>query len=144
MNKVVVIFDCSGSMAEMGHRAVIKNIFMSVRQHYPGIEMYSWNTTIQKITKAKEIITEGQITAKAWSDFFNDVEQDTKFLLVSDGCWSNQDTNDICAAIKGRCIFVCALGQEANFATLGKVRTIGKKVFKVADFPMVLEYLLRM
>lgn len=143
MNKVCIIFDCSGSMAEMGCRAVIKNLLMAVRQRYPRVEMYRWNDAIQQITKAKEITTAGRASTKAWIDFLSNASQDTNILLVSDGCWSTQDTNDICSAIQGRSVCACFLGQGANLATLSKVQTMGRKVFRIADFPTVIEHLLR-
>ena len=143
MNKVYIIFDCSGSMSEYGHRAIIKNAFMAIRQRYPRVEMYRWNDAIESIEKAKEIVTRGSLNAQAFAEFINKLDEDINVLLVSDGCWSTKDTESICSATEGRAIYTCSLGQDANLATLSKVRTIGKNVFRMVDFPMAIEHLLR-
>ena len=143
MKKVYIIFDCSGSMSEYGHRAVIKNAFMAVRQRYSRVEMYCWNDTIESIEKAKDIVTRGSVNAEAFTEFINKLDGDTGVLLVSDGCWNTKDTESICSATEGRAIYTCSLGQEANLATLSKVQTIGKNVFRMVDFPMAIEHLLR-
>lgn len=143
MNKVYIIFDCSGSMSEYGRRSVIKNAYLAVRQRYPGIKMYRWNYAIEAIEKAKEIITRGSVNAKAFVEFINKLDEDTNILLVSDGCWNTKDTAAICSAVEGSVIYTCSLGQDANLATLSKVQTIGKTVFRMVDFPMAIEHLLR-
>ena len=143
MNKLYIIFDCSGSMSEYGRRAVIKNAFMAVRQRYPRVEMYRWSDAIESIEKAKDIVTRGSVNFKAFTEFINKLDGDTSVLLVSDGCWSTKDTEYICSAIECSAIYTCSLGQDANLATLSKVQTIGKNVFRMVDFPMAIEHLLR-
>ena len=143
MNKVYIIFDCSGSMSEYGRRAVIKNAFMAVRQRYSRVEMYRWNDTIESIEKAKNIVTRGSVNVKAFTEFINKIDGKASVLLVSDGCWSTKDTESISSAAEGSAIYTCSLGQDANLAALSKVQTIGKKCFRMVDFPMALEHLLR-
>ncbi len=143
MNKVCIIFDCSGSMSEYGRRAIIKNAFRAVRQHYPHIKMYRWNDTIESIEKPKDIVTCGSINAEALTEFINNLDGTTNVLIVSDGCWSIKDTESICSATEGNAIYTCSLGLDANLATLSRVQTISKNVFRMADFPMAIEHLLR-
>ena len=130
-------------MTEFGRRAVIKNAFMAVRQRYRRIEMFKWNNTIQLIEKPKDIVTKGSADGKVLCDFLKNVGDDIGILLVSDGCWSNQDTKEVCSAAEKRMIYACSLGQDANLATLTKIQTIGRKIFNMADFPMAIEHLLR-
>ena len=143
MNKAYIVFDCSGSMSEYGRRAVIKYAFMAVRQRYPSVEMYRWNDAIESIGKVKDIVTRGSVNAKAFAEFINNLDSGANVLLVSDGCWSAKDTEIICSAVEGSTIYACFLGQDANLATLSKVQTIGKNVFRMVDFPMAIEHLLR-
>ena len=143
MNKVYIIFDCSGSMSEFGRRAVIKNVFMAVRQRYRRIEMFKWNETVVPIEKAKDIVTQGSAVAGVLCDFLKTVNEDTGILLVSDGCWATQDVKDICSVTEKFNVYSCYIGQDANIATLAKVQTLGRKVFEMADFPMAIEHLLR-
>ena len=143
MNKIYVIFDCSGSMAESGRCAVLKSTFLAVRRRYSNIVIYRWNEEFQPIDKAKEIIAQASANVEILSNFYGNLNDNPDILLISDGCWSNRDAEAICSATMGHNVYSCAIGQEANLANLRKVQTIGRKPFRMVDFPTVIEHLLR-
>jgi len=143
MNKVYIIFDCSGSMAESGHNAVLKSAFLAVRRSFPRILMYIWNEELRSIEKAKEIVAKGKANAEVLFHFLENLEEHPAILLVSDGCWSAKDAEKISLATAKYDVYSCAVGQETNLANLKKAQTIGKKPFRMVDFPTVIEYLLR-
>lgn len=143
MNKIHVVFDCSGSMAEYGHCAVLKSTFLAVHRRYSNIVIYRWNEEFQPIEKAKEINAQGSLNTEILCKFIGNLSGNHDILLVSDGCWSIGDTEAICSATMGHNVYSCAIGLEANLANLMKVQTIGRKPFRMADFPMAIEFLLR-
>lgn len=143
MNKVYIVFDCSGSMVESGRCAVLKSTFLAVRRHYPCIEVYRWNEDLQRIEKAKEIIARGSVNTTALCDFLENLEETSGILLISDGCWSRGDVEALCAATSRFDVYCCAMGQDANLAYLRKVQTLGRIPFGMSDFPTAIEHLLR-
>lgn len=141
MNDNYVILDCSGSMMEMGHNDVIKEAALAIKRGYPEVSLFRWNDRVNPISKAKDIMPQGQADTLALTAFIKDCAEETRILLISDGAWGVKDAETIRAAAGKRFLQTCAVGISADIYSLKKAQTYGAKVARMADLPSALKRL---
>lgn len=129
-----VLIDISGSMAEDCKNAVVKYLLNAIASHdeYENKNYYLiGNQCIQVADIAGSKITyDGQMAANAVNRYFQEISEEEKTLLISDGCF-DVDTEKSISAHRDTVVCV-AVGEDAMLSNLQRCSK-NKKVYLAED-----------
>ena len=140
-NNIKIIFDLSGSMNELGRRAVLRTYFAAIHKQYPDIQFWGWNKTVFPVLKVKDIVARDIVSGEALVKFLGQGKNGGVFLLVSDGIWEKGIAEDIFTAARKKMLSV-QIGAYAKNLMLSEAAGNSKKVWEIEDLSMLLHHLL--
>lgn len=129
-----VLIDASGSMAEDCKNAVVKYLINAITS-CDGTEVKNYYMVSNQCTKVEDIASlkitySGQLTSKAINDYFREMSEEDKTLLISDGCFDVDTEKSIS---KHRNHVVCvAVGEDTMLSNLQRC-SVNKKVYLAED-----------
>ncbi len=115
-----VLVDTSGSMAEDCKNAVVKYLLNTIVS-YAELESKSYYLVGNQCTKVEDIVGlkityGGQLSVNAINDYFREIAEEDRTLLISDGCFDVDTEKSIS---KHRNTVVCvAVGEDAMLSNL--------------------------
>lgn len=143
-NRVDILIDTSGSMAEDGKYAVIQNLIYTIsrvlkKDEYKSyqVNILQWSENIEVIRKVSDLQFSGRISSVALKEYLDNEEAAQVILLISDGNFSNKEKN-IFKNSNSKYFYCMAVGLDADTFTLKKIASSGY-VFEVPNIMSALK-----
>lgn len=145
---ILVIIDCSGSMREMGKDVVLKlarnSIMLTVKEWTDiSLKFFKWNEKVEALKNLKELFSKGSADIHVLRDFFSEIDDNSRVLVISDGLWADGAADKLKKTISERNIYTMpiSVGIDFNQSNLKKISYPSAKVWQIIDLPTALHCL---
>lgn len=142
--EIVVIFDCSGSMRELGKGDILGSALRSLPAlagRYPGLRLarWLWNEAMTEFTAGTPLTVHGSADPGVLEEYLRRLSPGTPLLLLSDGLFPAEGAARVVREA-GLYLLPVAVGADADQYALKDLSATGR-VYAVSDLPGVLDRL---
>ncbi len=132
-----IVFDLSGSMAELGKIRILKSLAARlmplVSRHGEVVNFWGWREAVTPLKGPRDMVLAAN-NSQGLIDFIEDNGFGGKYLLLSDGLWAAEITNQIKQQVTATrsCLVAVAIGADANTWSLSQI-SHGQTMYSSAD-----------
>ena len=132
-----IVFDLSGSMAELGKIRILKLLaarLMPLVKRYGNVaHFWGWREAVTPLKGPRDMALAAN-NSQGLIDFIGGDVASGKYLLLSDGLWATEITNQIKQQVTATrsCLVAVAIGADADTWSLSQI-SYGQAMYSPAD-----------